>query len=363
MRILFLGDLEFDYVSDPLYVGLSRILVEDQVVDYPYKPLYHDPKAKNWFMAQRPGRRYAREDILDLLRSRYFNVVCLASFRQACLDECRQLYDKVSFPAMVFIDGADDVRIRHEVVRQYHPAIYFKRDYIWKFSNPIRDLGALAWAFRGNRMLYNRTLPLPVSIILDAIPDLNGVDKAIDVSYTGRASHPRRAKAVEILSHMPEVRFSGGIYASPGDRRYKLVASPIKRLLTKVFDNREAPASDQEKKQSPDKYYREIAESKIAISLQGGGWTPSPRYYEIPALGTMLLSDPPQAEIPNGFVDRQQAVYCRADLSDLKTLVRYYLQEDAEREAIARDGQLHLLKHHTCERRAEYFVDVCRRFL
>ena len=363
MRILFLGDLEFDYVSDPLYIGLSRILGEDQVVEYPYKPLYHDPEAKNWFVVQRPGRRYTRESILDLLLSRYFDMVCLASFRQGCLDECRRLYNEASFPALVFVDGADDVRIRHEVVRQYAPAVYFKRDYIWKLGDPVRNLGALGWVFRGNRMLYNRTLPLPVSIVLDTIPDLNGVDKAIDISYTGRASHPRRAKAVEILSHMPEVRFSGGIYASPGDRRYKLVASPVKRLLTKVFDDRDAPASDQDKKQSPDKYYRVIAGSKIALSLRGGGWTPSPRYYEIPALGTMLLSDPPETVIPNGFVNRQHAVYCRADLSDLKTLVRYYLQEDAEREAIAREGQLHLLKHHTCERRAEYFMDVSRRFL
>jgi len=363
VRILFLGDLEFDYVSDPLYIGLSRILGEDQVVDYPYKPLYHDPTAKNWFMVQRPGRCYTRENILDLLRSRSFDLVCVASFRQQCLLECRRLYDRVPFPAMVFIDGADDARIRHEVVRQYPLAIYFKRDYIWKLSKPIRDLGALAWAFRGNGKLYSRTLPLPVSIILDAIPDLPGVEKAIDVSYTGRASHPRRAKAVDILSCLPGVRFSGGVYASPDDRKYKLVASPIKRLLTKVLDDRDASESDQAKKQTPDKYYREIAGSKIGISLRGGGWTPSPRYYEIPALGTMLLSDPLESLIPNGFVNRQHAVYCRADLSDLKALVLHYLREDAEREAIAREGRLHLLKYHTCERRAEYFVEACRRFL
>ena len=363
MRILFLGDLAFDYVSDPLYIGLSRILGEDQVVDYPYKPLYHDREAKNWFMVQRPGRRYMRDAILELLRSGYFDMVCLASFRQECLEECRRLYEEVSFPAMVFIDGSDDAWIRHEVVRQYPLAIYFKRDYIWKLSSPLRDLGALTRAFRGNHKLYCRTLPLPVSIILDVIPDLHTVEKTIDVSYTGRASHPRRAKAVDILAHLQGVRFAGGIYASPNDRRYKLVGSPIKRLLTKVFDRREASESDLEKKQSPDEYYREIAGSKIAISIRGGGWTPSPRYYEIPALGTMLLSDPPEAVIPNGFVNRQHAVYCRADLSDLKALVLHYLREDAERETIAREGRLHLLKYHTCERRAEYFVEACRRFL
>lgn len=363
MRILFLGDQEFDYASDPLYIGLSRILGEDQVVDYPYKPLYHDPTAKNWFMVQRPGRRYTREDIVDLLRSRYFDLVCLASFRQACLDEGRWLYNQVSFPPMVFVDGADDARIRHEIVRQYPLAIYFKRDYIWKFSNPLRAFGTLVGPFRGSHKLYSRTLPLPVSIIVDALPDLPPVEKTIDVSYTGRASHSRRAKAVDILSRMPGVRFSGGIYASPGDRRYKLIGHPIKRLITKVFDNREARASDQDKKQSPEEYYRAIAASKIAISIRGGGWTPSPRYYEIPALGTMLLSDPPESIIPNGFVDRQHAVFCRADLTDLNALVLYYLREDAEREAIAREGRLHLLKYHTCERRAEYFVEACRRFL
>ena len=49
---------------------------------------------------------------------------------------------------------------------------------------------------------------------------------------------------------------------------------------------------------------------------------------------TMLLSDVPEALIPNGFQDRRHAVYCRADFSDLEDLVRHYLREEAEREAI-----------------------------
>jgi hypothetical protein len=28
-----------------------------------------------------------------------------------------------------------------------------------------------------------------------------------------------------------------------------------------------------------------------------------------------------------------------------------------------REGRAHLLKYHTCERRAEYFLDACRRLL
>jgi len=77
----------------------------------------------------------------------------------------------------------------------------------------------------------------------------------------------------------------------------------------------------------------------------------------------MLLSDVPEAIIPNGFENRRHAVYCKADLSDLEDLVRHYLREEAEREAIVNDGYAHLLKYHTCERRAEYFVGICQRAL
>lgn len=78
-------------------------------------------------------------------------------------------------------------------------------------------------------------------------------------------------------------------------------------------------------------------------------------------MGTMLLSDAPETLIPNDFEDRRHAVYCKPDLRDLEALVRYYLKEEAEREAIAAGGRAHLLKYHTCERRAEYFLDVCAK--
>ncbi len=363
MRILFLCDDQFDYVSDPLYVGLSRVLGNEQVVDYPYKPLYHDPQQKNWYVAQRPGVRRSREQVLDLLRDRAFDVVCLSSFRSPCLEECARLYGKVPFPPMVFVDGADDCSIRHDIAARYPIRLYFKRDYIWSLGHPVRRMAARWWSFRLDRSLFERTIPLPLSIVLDALPAIGAVPKDVDVSYTGRASHPRRVKTVEILSHMDEVRFEGGIYAAADDRKYKLVHGSVRRLWTKLMDGGPAAESDRSKHKSPDAYYREIARSKIAVAIRGGGWTPSPRYYEIVAMNTLLISDAPEAEIPHNFVHRRHAVFCRPDLRDLESLVRYYLREEKEREAVVREGHAHLLKYHTCERRAEYFLDACRRLL
>jgi len=363
VRILFLTDQHLDYVSDPLYIGLSRVLSNEHVVDYPYKACLHDSEAKPWYLTQRPGKRYNREEIVELLRNRYFDLACLSSFRRECLDECEELRGQAPFPPLVFVDGGDYASIRHDVVTRFPIHLYFKRDYVWKMGSSFRDFAGLACGFRGDRKLFARTYPLPISIVLEALPNLDHVEKEYDVSYRGRVSHPRRVKAAKILSEMEDLTFSGGVFACPEDRKYKLRHGTFRRLMTKLFDNVSASESDQQLKYSPEDYYREIKRSRLAIALRGGGLTAPPRYFEIVALGSMLLSDAPETLIPDDFVDRCHAVYCRPDLSNLEALVRYYLKEDAERELIASQGHAHLLKYHTCERRAEYFLDICGRAL
>ena len=87
----------------------------------------------------------------------------------------------------------------------------------------------------------------------------------------------------------------------------------------------------------------------------------TPRYFEIVGMGAMLLADRPNILIPDNFIDRRHAVFCKSDLSDLEMLVRHYLHEEAEREAMVAEARAHLLKYHTCERRAEYFLDMCAK--
>jgi hypothetical protein len=263
----------------------------------------------------------------------------------------------------VFIDGADDAHIRHEVSTRYPLAVYFKRDYVWQMGSRWRDLSGLLWQFRGNRRLFDRTIPLPISIIPEIVPTLNSGAKDIDVSYTGRASHPRRLDVTSSLSRMAGIRFEGGVYAEPTDRRSKLMTGGVERLWTKLTNDGPVDQGTVANKKDPLRYYREIVESKLAVHIRGGGRTPSPRYYEIPLLGTLLLSDTPESVIPNNFEQGRQAVFFRNDLKDLESLVRYYLRSDKEREEIAQAGRTHALKYHSCERRAEYFLDVCRRMI
>jgi hypothetical protein len=362
MKILYVVDQLQDLTSDPLYFGLIRLLGQQQVIDFPSKDIFHRVEAKRWFFPLVPSLGYDEAQVRDLLRDGHFDCVCLASARPECYANLRKLYSPLRFPPVVFLDGADDCRIRHDVVAEFRVAMYFKRDYVWGLGNPLFDRGKQLLAFRGDHSLIARTFPLPLSIVADALPNVEHVSKQYDVSYRGHASHPRRAKAVHLLSSMENVAFSGGVYLRPGDKLYKLRHGFWSRLWTKTFKG-EAGQADLDRRYDPDDYYKEILASRIAVHIRGGGHTATPRYFEIVALGTMLISDTPETLIPNDFEHGRHAVFCKSSLSDLQELVCYYIRHPDERETIARNGRSHLLKHHTCERRAEYFLDVCRKLL
>jgi spore maturation protein CgeB len=100
----------------------------------------------------------------------------------------------------------------------------------------------------------------------------------------------------------------------------------------------------------------------MALSVRGGGFD-TPRYWEIVACKTLLISEQPNIQIPNNFEHKKHALFCRADLGDLVDLVTTYASDDAARERVVEAAYGHLLKYHTCERRAEYVLDTCRRTL
>ena len=363
MRLLYLVDPGPDYLADQLYTGLCNVLGREAVWDFPWKPAYHEPAAKIWYLPQNPGPRRTFEEVLGGLAARTFELVCLSSPRAAAIGALEALVGRVPLPPLVFMDGEDDARIRHEVFRRFPVVLHFKRDYVWGAGG--RRMGWLAWAvpFRGDRGLFARTHPLPLAAVLETIPPTDSLPKTIDVSYTGRVSHIRRVRAVRILQGLPGVAFAGGVYGAPEDRRYKFETNCLRRMLFKATDRSSCPETLQRLRLEPAAYYRQIATSKVALSIRGGGVTPPPRYFEIVACRTLLVSDPPETVIPDNFEHGRHAVFCRRDLRDLAGLVRHYVRNDGEREAIVAEGYRHLVKHHTCERRAEYFLDLCRRSL
>ena len=200
-----------------------------------------------------------------------------------------------------------------------------------------------------------RSLSLPYLKRFRLLQSFSGIP---DVSYAGRISHPKRQKAVEMLRHASGIKFLGGVYAEAEDRQSKLLTG-LPRLLIKLKGDPVVTVAQKGVKLSQSEYHTLLGRSTMALSIRGGGFD-TLRYWEIVASGTLLLSEQPDIEIPNNFVHGKQALFFRPDLSDLVDLVRIYARDPQRCATMAAEGYKHLLQYHTCERRAEYFLGVCR---
>jgi hypothetical protein len=361
MRILYLTDSAPDYLADLLYAGLCRTLGSEQVVDYPYKALYHDPLQRVHYVPQVLGRRYREEEVSDLLRDKQFDLAILSSPRREAITAWESLPRCGAMPPLVLIDGEDDGTLRQEVFYRYQCTLYFKREYRLHRDGGIGNfLGRLSGS-RADAALSQRTYPLPLAVALETLPTVPAIQRDVDVSYAARISHPKRRQAVELLRQASGVGFQGGVYAEADDRQSKLL-SGLPRFLMKLKGDPVVTADQRGTKLSQAEYYALLGRSKMALSVRGGGFD-TLRYWEIVASGTLLLSEQPDIEIPNNFVHGKHALFFRPDLSDLVDLVRTYAHEAQTCAAMAAEGHKHLLQYHTCERRAEQLLAICRQTL
>lgn len=361
MRILYLTDSSPDYLADLLYVGLCRVLGAGQVVDYPYKALYHDPLYRVHYAPQIPGCPYQEEEVLALLRDKQFDLAILSSPRPGAIRAWESFSHCGVMPPLVLLDGEDDATIRRELFHRYHCALYFKREYRLHRDGGLCGLVRRFSRSRADVALAQRTHPLPLAVALDTLPVIPIVPRDVDVSYAARISHPKRRQAVEILRRAHGIGFQGGVYAEAEDRQSKIL-SGLSRLLIKLTGDPPVTAVQRGTKLSQAEYYGLLGRSKMALSIRGGGFD-TLRYWEVVASGALLLSEQPDIEIPNNFVHGQQALFFRPDLSDLVDLVRTYASDARACAAMASEGRKHLLQYHTCERRAEQLLAVCKQTL
>ena len=361
MRILYLTDPCPDYLADLLYVGLCQAIGPEWVVDYPYKAVYHDPLQRVHYIPQILARSYREEEVAALLHDKQFDLAILSSPRRGTIAAWESLSRCGAMPPLVLIDGEDDATLRQGPFSRYRCALYFKREY-----RLHRDVGMCGRVRRwstglAGTVLSQRTHPLPLAVALETIPTIPSIQRDVDVSYAARISHPKRRQAVEMLRHASGIRFQGGVYAETEDRQ-SMALSGFPRFLMKLKGDPVITAAQRGAKLSQAEYHALFGRSKMALSVRGGGFD-TLRYWEIVASGALLLSEQPDIEIPNNFEHGKHAVFFRPDLSDLVDLVQAYASDAQACVAMAAEGHKHMLQYHTCERRAEYLLEICRRTL
>jgi len=362
MKVLYLTPHEYDYLPDQLYTGLCKVLGFDSVIDYPWKPEYHDSSHKNPSIPQNHARSYEYEEVCTLLEQQAIDLIVLTAQRRGTVEALQSFCGKLPLPPIAIVDSSDSADMAKDLFRRFKAGVYIKREYYGKDQAGLRSSLKRWQQFGSDHELFQRTYPLQMCAILETIPPVKHDLEDIDISFNGHVSHRKRIRAVQLLNASPDIRFEGGLYGDSKTRKSKMSSRVSGSLLAKLQGDPYVDEAAWQSKLGFEEHYQLLGRSKMGLSIRGSGFD-TVRYWEIVASKTLLISERPSISIPNNFEHEKHAIFCRPDLSDLVDLVKRYVRDDSERNRIADAGYAHLLKYHTCEQRALQFLEICKNTL
>lgn len=324
MRVLYINSPECDYMQDLLYSGLVKVCGAQNVYDYPFNRRYHYVKRKyprnlgfnfNFYFLARPFRPF-KIDCFDLV------IVgsCKHLAMQAYVDLLPQIPSSVP---VVLIEGGDHPDIGGDLVHN-------KSQWTVERVEKMRPFDLI---FKREFFLHknycDKIIPLPFCANMDRIPSVSQVTKKYDVSFWAVESHPIRTQALSLLQDRFDCRENGTVL----NQRFHYY------------------------KRKGNFYLEELHRCKIVLNLRGNGWD-TMRYWEVPAMKTLMVTQKPGIYIPNDFVTGKHVIHCQENLSDLIELCQYYLDNEQQREKIAVAGYQHLLDFHTDIVRAQTVIET-----
>lgn len=312
-----------DLAPDLLFNGLVELLGHDKIIDFPYTEYRHRKTitgyGRNFFCVTvdkdvENRNIYNFEDIKQLINRDVFDL-CIVSNR--AYDTFTQLIESTTkFPTVIIVNGEDnsDSSLNKIISSKY-----------WKDINMVlhRD-----YKYNGN--YDKKVVPYNFSCPTNILPKFDfKKDKEIDVFAQFPVTHPFRKVAIERI------------------KKIKGINTNIGYGGLQILD-----------------YFKLMNNSKISISITGAGWD-TPHYLEVPFMKSMLLAQHPlnamnhdMIEAPvvfiNNFLDKYSATFYDTNLNNIEELIRYYLENDKEREQITKRGYEHLINNLTTKNMAEY---------
>ncbi len=106
------------------------------------------------------------------------------------------------------------------------------------------------------------------------------------------------------------------------------------------------------------RYAETVAKSKVFVFGTSIFRYPVSKFFEIMGSGTLVMADKPQSAEELHFEAGEN--YVEINRENWKEKLEYYLEDDAERERIARNGYETVMKHHRSATRARQLVDFLR---
>ena len=322
MKILYICSTRFDYLQDLTYSGLVKLLGKENVIDYPWNPKFNlpiKPYPKNLGFSSVSFRLPILNNFRDI------DLVILASAKKDALQVYVKILPLLRNKPILFIDGGDFPEIGgdfyrndlgnlyEQVIKQRPFDFILKREYIPSLHESSHNISPFPFSFP-----YNIDLP-----------DISENSKKYEVSFWGQQNPAIRTNALKLLAGKYDCDQNG-------------------TTLDQNFNTYQRKGLF---------YLEEISRCKIVLNFRGLGWD-TMRYWEVPAMGSFMISQEPKISIPNNFESGKHLVWCSDSLGDLIEKIDYYLAHPSERETMARSAREHLIKYHLNTVRAKTLLDI-----
>lgn len=332
--ILFINSSETDYGQDILFSGLVQKLGRDQIIDYPFN--------MNYFFSRKP---YPRDmgnmtpTITEKIKFLAYNhppyfFIDWTKIKAVIVGSCKakafQNYLKIihqipeSIPR-IFNDGGDFPGVAEHL---------FEDKKLFDQAEKIKPFDFILKREKLIHQKYDqRVVAFPFGFNLKSIATktLAVTEKKYDVSFWAVESHPIRTQALARLQNEFDCKQNG----STLNQKFKTY------------------------KRKGQFYLEELKRCKVILNFRGAGWD-TLRYWEVPSLGEVLISEKPEIEIPNNFIHEQSILFCKSDLSDLIDLCQWALTNDHTIQKIRSQARLHMEQFHSSEKRAEQVLNLIR---
>jgi hypothetical protein len=331
--ILFINSLESDYLQDIVAAGFQEpsVLPPTEFVCWPFHFQYFYPQKeypRNLGSIQKPN--FGLLQVPHRLQWTFqkssfpFRSVIVAAAKPDCFRGYLKIQKLIpQHVPIVFVDGGDRPEIGGDLERLGAYELFqeaqknrpfdfiFKREYLLRDQHP------------------DHVRPMPFGMNLRHFENLKDHGKKYQVSFWAVESDPIRTQALQLLQNKFDCKQNG---------------THLKQIFKKY-------------KRKGKYYLEELKSCQIVLNFRGVGWD-TLRYWEVPALNTFMISGRPQIQIPNGFVDGEDMVYCQDDLSDLIELCEYYLKNPEKRQQMAARALQKVHQFHSHIHRAQEILKL-----
>lgn len=353
--ILFITDPIPDYGEIFLYNGLCEIFGADNIIDFPCKPIlrgddkiftvpkfekhnidfifryycYNEYREKkindvdNFCQYELQKRidskhnNYNIDDIINIIKNDGFSIIISSEVRNIQKIIINYINSIIKIKNLVVFDGEDSRTINKFFLD--NSVSYFKRELLKNINDNISE----------------NIFPYPFSNITYSNSKYKNIvcnnDKIFDLYISLRNTHSDRQYFInEISKDFFEVKnIENKKYCCFDDKKY---------FLNKLTNHME--------------YLQNILSSYSALNIRGNGFD-CVRFWEIPYIGTCMISQNMPLIIPNDFEHNKNII--RVDKP--QEIIKYFSDYNKLID-IGQNGREHILKYHTNKRRVEYFLNI-----